>query len=165
MTADHLTDEQRRNLATLALYVHALPADYNRLEMFKFMASETFASGGVARKFTKEENECGTAACLCGHGPMAGIQPLEREDWPTYSARVFGAPASDIRGPFGWMFDQYLTNDRAEGVKRIAWLLFGGEIMSRYAFQRQRERPEGWEGFEVNTEALTLLALIAEGKA
>ena len=30
------------------------------------------------------ENECGTVACLAGHGPIAGIKPASYEDWSSY---------------------------------------------------------------------------------
>src|SRR5688572_1177985 len=71
---DHLTVTQRRNLAVLTLFVHNLPADYKAFKMDQWMEDE---SGNVICRIDKISNyPCGTTGCFLGHGPEAGIAPM-----------------------------------------------------------------------------------------
>jgi len=77
-----LTDEQRSNLRTLAAYLRTLPTDYPDFAMSDF--TNDAAGNGHPRIVG-----CGTAACAVGHGPAAGIAPLEYEKtWVEYSYRT-----------------------------------------------------------------------------
>ena len=75
MTKPDITPEQAKNLDMLAAYLEGLPEDYALFSM------ETF----------EEETGCGTVACACGHGPMAGVERKSDEIWDRYADRAFGA--------------------------------------------------------------------------
>ena len=49
----------------------------------------------------EQYQECGTVACACGHGPMAGI-PVKKSDdnWAKYSERVFDLESWSIAWDF-----------------------------------------------------------------
>jgi len=114
----NITDEQRANLATLAAYLRTLPADYPDFAMDQFVRGV----GGYADSRARRA-ECGTAACAAGHGPIAGIEPLQDETWYTYTVRAFG------RSSFTWCFDEdwaQVDNSAHGAAARIEFMLAHG---------------------------------------
>lgn len=95
-----LSDEQRANLAKLAAYLWTLPADYPDFEMSSFTNDEERGD----YKAQAYVATCGTAACACGHGPVAGILPESGETWPAYSYRAFIPRLSPDPRPWDWCF-------------------------------------------------------------
>ncbi len=83
----HPTSRQRDNLAKLAAYLEALPADYDK---FKMNTYNTDASGEEPDFSTRPVISCGSAACAIGHGPAAGIRVYDDRSWWGYATRVFG---------------------------------------------------------------------------
>ena len=77
MPKPDITPEKAKNLDKLATYLEGLPEDYALFDM---------------QNYAKEEG-CGTVACACGHGPMAGIKREGYEQWADYANRVFGVSA------------------------------------------------------------------------
>ena len=78
---------------------------------------------------TEYYTQCGTVACMVGHGPLAGFKAKEWETWNRYSSRVFGC-ATDMQGlTFHFLFGGAWTSidDTPEGaVARIRWALENG---------------------------------------
>lgn len=124
-----MTPIQRQNLAKLALHVRALPKSYSHFRM------QSYASNGgedgdrhPARKI--DVNVCGTAACLAGHGPLAGIKPGKGETWDTYGSRVFCNSWAGEQELFLWLFCANWDDSKSNACKRVAWLLQGKRIPS-----------------------------------
>ena len=88
-TALCISREQVLNLARLADWLRALPADYERFEMSGYMEDVTRPHAHISRAKELPANECGTVACAVGHGPSAGIEPLSSERWESYALRCF----------------------------------------------------------------------------
>jgi hypothetical protein len=113
-----LSQYHEDNLRKLAAYLLEgdLKADFN---MWKF------SSHG---KDEDEETDCGTVGCAAGHGPYAGIQKLETEDWWQYTYRVFGFKATkDER--WDWVFHggwSHVDPSPQGAAKRILNLLENG---------------------------------------
>jgi len=119
--APELSDEQRANLATLAAYLRTLPVDYPDFEMEQYVQGSKGYGGSLAHV-----PECGTAACAAGHGPAAGVLPLQGENWHKYSCRAF-CPAHTAE--WDWCFSASWSNvdNTAHGAAaRIEWLLTKG---------------------------------------
>ena len=87
-----ITEEKRSNLTKLAdLLERVVPPP--EFDMSSFVDSE-LERGIPAYSYpiyatAEVYAHCGTVACACGHGPMAGMPGLEGEDWTGYSERVF----------------------------------------------------------------------------
>ena len=85
------SDECRENTAKLAAYLAALPEGYRDFHMETW--ARTNRSQGdilypkqVYDRALNADTQCGTVACACGHGPMAGIKPRPHDTgWGTYS--------------------------------------------------------------------------------
>ena len=105
MTKPDITPEQAKNLEQLATYLEGLPEDYELFDMWHY----------------SNETECGTVACACAHGPMAGIARKGDESWSDYSHRAFGAfPYSNYwRFLFApdWSFYQPFHYHAAERIR------------------------------------------------
>lgn len=69
-------------------------------------------------------NECATSACLCGHGPLAGIEAFPGETWGSYSKRAFGVIVSSDLWDF--LFSEDHENDLQAGIRRLEWFLNHG---------------------------------------
>jgi len=117
-----LTDEQRANLATLAAYLLTLPADYLGFDMLDFASDDADFAHVPA---------CGSVACAIGHGPKAGIEPFNGEDWFDYTDRAFvmhdGDGAND--DPFQWCFGcswHAVDNTPHGAAQRILCMLESG---------------------------------------
>lgn len=69
---------------------------------------------------------CGTSACFCGHGPSAGIEPLEDENWGEYGERNFTPVPTDefAEEPhFDWLFGAGHADDINLAVNRAAYYI------------------------------------------
>jgi hypothetical protein len=137
-----VTDEQKANLKTLAdfLDTHVPPPSFD-MEGFLSMKEYNYELSSFAHLATPEVYAaCGTVACAVGHGPLAGIKPLENETWKSYAARVFGADL-DNRPTFPlfqWLFGMGWsdTDNTPEGaVARIRDFLDTGGIPDNWAVQ------------------------------
>jgi len=122
-THPKLSEEQIKNLRTLAAYLKTLPADYPDFEMNDYVST-----GELEAHVPK----CGTAACAVGHGPNAGMLPLNGETWGAYSMRVFIAD-SQLTGsdcdPWEWCFDSQwsdVDNTAHGAAERILHMLEHG---------------------------------------
>lgn len=71
-----MTPEQRKNLLTLAAYL-STGKTAMQFDMGKFCINAHRALG-------PSQHTCGTIACAVGHGPVAGIAPLEDISWAEY---------------------------------------------------------------------------------
>ncbi len=81
------------------------------------------------------KNECGTVCCLAGHGPLAGIKPLEGEIWSNYVRRVF---TGGNEGVFTFLFDSewwHSMPTKEEAIFRLELFLKKGlpEGFNRYS--------------------------------
>lgn len=116
------TEEQRNNLAKLADYLDALPADYDRFNMSAYMLGADGYSTSPLRQ--AEPNVCGSCACAIGHGPAAGIGLRGDPSWPEYAERVFGTDeAATSAGEY--MFGVDNPNDPRAAADRIRKVLSG----------------------------------------
>lgn len=181
MTPQLMTQQQRKHLAILALHCHRLPPDYTHFSMKAYASRKEFGGksrcdnwGQIARAI--DTNACGTTACFAGHGPLAGIAPLEAENWDPYVKRCFtgeeGADMATSHPYWEWLFSEYWPSSLPEAVKRAAWLLEKGgppkyhdhegwdEDKEEYTTSMEVYDEEAWEQFTPN---LTLLEQIASG--
>lgn len=122
---------QRDNLLKLSTYLDSLPADYEHFGMAYYCATVTERDNQEPYEhiYDPEEveavvNTCGTSACALGHGPAAGITPLQGENWIIYGNKNFGTMASGFT--FEWMFgehwDEYDNTPRGAAA-RIKYFL------------------------------------------
>lgn len=116
-----ITKEQRKNLAKLTVFVD------KKVEPPKFDISN-FNSDSP--NHATDKVECGTSACFCGYGPLAGIVIAPRqpgyynESWAVYSERVFGVGMwGDL---YHLLFDANHTNTKEAAVLRGAYFLMHG---------------------------------------
>ena len=101
--------KQKDNLAKLATYLEALPADYDQFDMDDYNRRD-----GAHLHLDHRSYECGTVACAVGHGPAAGIRVYsDGGGWRSYAERVFGVEQNgyDHRGAsFDFMFSAKWVN-------------------------------------------------------
>lgn len=134
-----ITRKQRRNIAKLAMFVR------DKVEPPKFNIKYFYAKKNTKRKpgedlydnsmttdeIGKPKYECGTVACFCGYGPLAGIRPKRGEGWADYGARAFGADmeksyVDNLRQIWLFLFSDDHKNSKIAACKRAAWLLQNG---------------------------------------
>jgi hypothetical protein len=140
-----LDQEHRANLLTLAEYLESLPVDYDHFSMFAFADHKgqcelpDQADVLAADKPEVFLSNCGTVACAVGHGPAAGLEPIDSEfvhwkgavddfDWDSYCDRVFGASGSAL---FEFLFSGKWTpidNHHYGAAARIRYFLETGLI-------------------------------------
>lgn len=131
-----LTPVQRENLAKLATFLTTNAASLH----FHMGAFRGVLKAGDEFEFSNEFRidhtpPCGSVGCAIGHGPNAGIEPIDADkgDWSTYAARVFGTD------PWGYNSDlweglftadwQYLDNSPEGAAQRITRFLETGELV------------------------------------
>lgn len=119
-----LTKSQYKNIAKLTIFVRdsVPPPKFNILSF-----NEDEGSG--INEPINAKYECGTSACFCGYGPLAGIKPKKTEDWWDYSARVFGASydwSGGDKNTFRLLFDDEHKNSKDAAIKRGAYFLMNG---------------------------------------
>ncbi len=79
------------------------------------------------------KNNCLTVCCLAGHGPLAGVKPLEGELWPTYVRRVFTGGSkvftNGSKGVYAFLFSPYWVDyqpTKEEAIFRLELFLKKG---------------------------------------
>lgn len=80
-----------KNLQALSDGLKKLPKTYKNFDMFDYSTCELNAPIG-------SDPECGTTACIAGHGPMLGIgrhyytthKNIRHFDWEKYVSKTFG---------------------------------------------------------------------------
>jgi hypothetical protein len=110
-TIPQLTDKQRANLAKLAAYLRG---------PLKARFDMSFLYWG--------HDECGSVGCAVGHGPLAGIERREREQWVKYACRAFRADGADFM-VWHWCFDGFwwtFDNTPDGAADRIDYMLANG---------------------------------------
>jgi hypothetical protein len=73
-----------------------------------------------------EATTCGSVGCALGHGPYAGIEKYQEENWPSYQERAFGLDKYGGGSEFAWVFHESWArvDNTPEGAgKRILYLL------------------------------------------
>lgn len=114
---------QRQNLAKLCLYMASLPPDYGHFDMAHYYCERGLGDPGIGEARPLDVHQCGTSACLLGHGPNAGIDPLPGEMWSTYPIRVFGCGNYKTAALWDWLFHPLWDNSIPSAIKRMAWYL------------------------------------------
>ena len=124
--------KHRDNLAKLADYLAALPADYEHFDMDDYNRDRR--EGSRRHLYIQDRRYgCGTVACAVGHGPAAGIRVYGDAVWASYCRRVFGIGRNDGRGGvnetfeylFGSAWTQY-DNTPQGAAERIRTFLDSG---------------------------------------
>lgn len=106
--AELVTPEQLENLKRLRAGLTDEYIDENSevFDMSSFSAA--------AAPYLPQASECGTVACLAGHGPKFGISAKAGEYWQPYVSRVFGAsPVLTLSATGGLLM--------AEDSQRAVW--------------------------------------------
>lgn len=134
---------QRRNIARLTLFVkdNVPPSRFD----IRDHHSENNDSPSEATY------ECGTSACFCGYGPLAGIKPSKDENWFEYAARTMTKfPREPV---WNFLFGGYHKNSKIAAVRRGAWLLMNG--LPKNEFLSTWEAPKS---FKPDWEAIKKIA-------
>lgn len=133
-----ITEEQYKNIAKLIIFVK------DKVAPPKFNISNYYGGNNVYTDYPiQAKYECGTTACFCGYGPLAGIKPLKDELWQDYAGRCFSANNDadlDNKNIFRLLFDVDHINDKIAAVKRGAYFLQYGLPSTTYDFML-----ENWE--------------------
>lgn len=127
-----IPEEGENNLRKLAAYLLSgnLKADFDMLNFANY--SELSDTSYV--------HNCGTAGCVIGHGPYAGI-PKQHETWVDYSERISYIYAHTPL--WDWFFSPRWVNtdNTAEGAaRRILWTLENGRPYDAWE-QMDGEKP------------------------
>jgi hypothetical protein len=162
-----MTQQQKKNLAILTLYCHTLPPGYDGFDMLYYVQNGgKDGFGDPVRK--PEKMGCGTSACFVGHGPHAGVEPVDGEYWGRYADRAFGATCSG--NTFAWLFHELWPNSIELALKRAAWLLEGYDIPQVDAGEEyddekeetievlQWNEPDGFSTFTPDWDKITQIA-------
>lgn len=113
--------EHKKHLEKLADYLDSLPDDYQEFDMTDYQIK----NDGRWCGYKPIRKSCGTVACAAGHGPNAGIKPLDDENWATYSIRLAG----HCDRSWNWLFSAWwieYDNTLQGAVKRIRYYLKHG---------------------------------------
>lgn len=122
-----ITNAQERNIRKLSDYALNLPEDYKHFDMALYCKSSDVVSPqprdakGIMGA-TCSTNECGTAGCLLGHGPIAGIKPAEGDNWTIYALNRFGMDYWASM-EWEWCFGTSWPNNASDGALRLLYLL------------------------------------------
>jgi hypothetical protein len=122
-----VTARQFKNLCKLITFVRT------KVEPPKFKIHwwNTDKDGNDVDEPAKAVYECGTTACFCGYGPLAGIKPKPRDTWYSYQKREFGTDGDDwgenpAQRLFNLLFEGTHENSRDAAVRRGAYFLVNG---------------------------------------
>lgn len=145
-----ITVEQEANLRKLAAYLMTLPADYPDFEM----ASYVTGNGAGAGRNVAHKPVCGTAACAAGHGPAAGIDPLDGEIWSAYAQRAFAPDNWEYHDETSWDWCfaagwSKVDNTAHGAARRIQWMLEHG-IPDNAGDQRWGDSPLCYTDIQVS---------------
>ena len=138
-------DPRRANLVILADFLdRAVPPP--KFEMYMYISRESVEGQVLDHSYiyaiaeakdwpiaaTQElYSHCNTAACAAGHGPLAGIEPLEYETWNAYVRRCFVDThyGSGVSREFNWLFASdwtFFDNTPRGAAARIRYFLEHG---------------------------------------
>lgn len=125
-----ITERQYKNLAKLITFVlHKVePPKFDIKSYYDDKKSDSNLGCDV---IGNPKYGCGTTACFCGHGPLAGIRPKHSEDWCSYGVRAFGVDMGErdgttLRNMWLFLFSDAHKNSKIAACKRAAWLLQNG---------------------------------------
>jgi hypothetical protein len=105
----------------------------NLRRLAKYLQSRSLKADFIMSYYSRKQplgygiGNCGTAGCAVGHGPYAGIRKLKKEDWLSYSVRVFGLERHSRE--WDWCFSGLWAskdNTPKGAAKRILTLLKSG---------------------------------------
>ena len=138
-----ITKGQRRNLAKLTAFVNT------KVEPPKFDIKH-YNSDSLS--IATDEVSCGTTACFCGYGPLAGIA-FERDSygradmWGGYARKAFGAELWSCL--YNLLFDAKHKNTKEAAVLRGAYFLMHGypknPFLDEYEYLRTWEVPANFQ--------------------
>ena len=96
----------------------------------KYLKSGNLKADFDMENFTPRGNEysattCGSVGCAVGHGPYAGIEKFDYEDWHQYQDRVFELDEDNWLWCFssGW---ELVDNTPEGAAERIDYMLQNG---------------------------------------
>jgi hypothetical protein len=122
-----VTNEMRANLAKLANYLDTLPDDYPHFEMATYLYHQGPHSYNPERALAEGKddvylNDCGTVACMVGHGPAAGI-PIDRER-DIYEEHEWNEKETELVFVKRVNWDSYVERELIAGTDEVNWSLF-----------------------------------------
>jgi hypothetical protein len=119
-----LTPKARDNLCKLASHLQSLPPDYSHFDM------STWFHGLRESKYKQGESQvwdCGTSACLAGHGPAAGIKFEGVNDWNLYAYQILDSSPWDaikkMEKVYNFLFMSHFDSDHYDAAARIRAVL------------------------------------------
>jgi hypothetical protein len=123
---------RRQNLIKLLVGMHTIQW-LTKLDMSEFRSEDEDKWSKNRLPEQSKGNECGTAACLLGHGPACGIKPrgeLEEGSWWSYSAK-FVKPDNKRQDPdasaeWAFLFNSKWPNCREQCKARLYQLVQHG---------------------------------------
>jgi len=117
----YLQPEHIANITKVRDYLQTLPRDYKHFDMGTFFQLYWDVPGKVSTLTPiLLETECGSSACIIGHGPSAGIPPLEDEYWGAYCRRVFGVtPAEPTVHIWNYLFSPEQGGSHLAAIRRL----------------------------------------------
>lgn len=116
------------NMKKLAAYLKRLPANYKHFNMASYLncPNEGIIWEGGPVRALHEINVCGSAACALGHGPSAGIAPVQHDDtWTDYLEQHFLERGADT-SEWDWCFSddwRHIDNTPKGAGLRIEYML------------------------------------------
>lgn len=134
-----ITPTQRRNIARLTLFVKdAVPPP-------RFNIRQHHSETSLPIQATYE---CGTTACFCGYGPLAGVKARKSEDWLDYAGRSMTGHWT--KPVWSLLFDGAHKNSKAAAVRRGTWFLMNGlpEDTDLLTWETPRSFRPDWEAIK-----------------
>lgn len=120
-TVKALSKFQKRNLLKLAIGLRTVELKT------EFDMSELGYRHSIAQSLPPSEikNECGTACCALGHGPIFCSKPKREEDWDAYANRCFvNAGDEFLDDPVtSFLFSGGWPNDKEQFSARVVLVL------------------------------------------
>ena len=127
-----LTKVQFLNLCKLIAFVRTCvpPPKFDITSFHSFKDEAGDRVENINPSIAKYEDSCGTSACFCGYGPLAGIRAKKGESWWQYGQRVFGADhtSENVNTANTWefLFSDEHVNTKNAACLRGAYLLTHG---------------------------------------
>lgn len=130
---------RRHNCIKLLVGIHEI-----ELAMQFNMRFYAGASTGLEMFPGSVKDECGTSACLLGHGPVCGIKPIgdERKDWSEYAKKFVENdwPAAD-NIDWKFLFGQEWSNDIDQAKARLFHHLTVGSATDDFDYEDEYPVP------------------------
>lgn len=147
-----ITERQRRNIAKLTMFVKNC-VHSSSFSILSYNCNFAFASD--------PHYECGTTACFCGYGPLAGVKANRTERWGDYSQRCFTGKKGGASRIWNLLFSTKHINNKKLAVLRGAYFLMHGLPDLPFWEMSKWEAPKG---FKPNWKAIRELAQNEETK-